>query len=271
MMKYILLTNKPDIAAFAENCGVHRIFIDLERHGKLERQGHLDTVISLHSFDDISSVKSVLHTSELLVRINPFYEGTESEINTAIENGADIIMLPMIKSLEDVAATGNLINGRAKFMPLIETVASLECIREIDALPVVDELHIGLNDLHLEMKLDFMFQLFPLGVMEKSTKGLRKPFGIGGVSRANDGLVKGKNVIGEHVRLGSTGVILARAFHEKSQTLDELKSKLDLEKELGDLDACVKEFMSYSDEQLCENSEVLARDVQSVVRTKNNI
>ena len=271
MMKYILLTNKPDIAAFAENCGVDRIFIDLERHGKVKRQGHLDTVISLHSFDDILLVKSVLRNSELLVRINPFHEGTESEINIAIKNGADIIMLPMIKSLEEVSATGKLINGRAKFMPLIETVASLDCIEEIDGLPYVDELHLGLNDLHLEMKLDFMFQLFPLGIIEKSTKRLRKPFGIGGVSRANDGLVKGRNVIGEHVKLGSTGVILARAFHQNSQSLDELKSKLDLEKELGFLDACIKEFAGYSYEQLCQNSEVLARDVQFVVTTNKKL
>ena len=45
-MKFMLITNKPELASYAEECGVGRIFIDLEINGKQERQGHLDTLIA---------------------------------------------------------------------------------------------------------------------------------------------------------------------------------------------------------------------------------
>ncbi|MDC2891349.1 aldolase/citrate lyase family protein [Psychrosphaera algicola] len=259
------MTNKPDIALYAERCGVDRIFIDLEILGKVERQGHLDTVISRHSFEDIKAVSSVLSRSEVLVRINPFNSETSWEIEQAIKNGASIIMLPMIRNVIEVAKVGELIAGRVRFMPLIETVASLEKISEIEALNSVDELHLGLNDLHIEMNLRFMFELFTNGVVERAVRKLRKPFGIGGVSKANEGLVKGSVVIGEHIRLGSTGVILARAFHEKSQTLEELKSKLDLDFELNEMDKYVRYFRTSENQVLLENQDKLNESVRVVV------
>lgn len=38
----------------------------------------------------------------MLVRINPINVNSENEINTVIDAGADIIMLPMWKSVDDV-------------------------------------------------------------------------------------------------------------------------------------------------------------------------
>ena len=48
--------------------GVDWIFVDLEIKGKLERQGHLDTVISRHKIEDISPIKNTLKKTKLLVR-----------------------------------------------------------------------------------------------------------------------------------------------------------------------------------------------------------
>ncbi|KOO11675.1 aldolase, partial [Vibrio xuii] len=172
MFNYLFITNKPDIAKYVESCGVQRIFVDLEINGKEGRQGHLDTVISRHSMEDISKIKSVLNTSELLVRLNPLYEGSEGEIDQAISCGADILMLPMFNSVEEVREFGALIDGRAKFIPLVETISAAEHIDEIHDLDCVDELHIGLNDLHLEMKLKFMFELIANGTVDRMTRKL---------------------------------------------------------------------------------------------------
>lgn len=38
MLKLMYITNVPEIASIADRAGVDRIFIDLERYGKEERQ-----------------------------------------------------------------------------------------------------------------------------------------------------------------------------------------------------------------------------------------
>lgn len=118
--KLMLITNKPDVAEYADNIGVHRIFIDLEINGKVKRQGHLDTVISDHQLQDILPVKKSLQNAELLVRINPLFDGTQHEVDYAIESGADIIMLPMFKNAQEVNTVSQFINGRAKFIPWLK-------------------------------------------------------------------------------------------------------------------------------------------------------
>lgn len=235
MLNYLFITNQPLVAAFVESCGVQRIFVDLEINGKEERQGHLDTVISRHSFDDIKLIKQQLSTAQLLVRLNPFYSGSETEIERAITSGADIIMLPMIKDIAEVSEFGRLIDGRAKLMPLIETVYSAENIRAIHDLECVDELHIGLNDLHLELGLTFMFQLLSNGMVKRMVEGLSKPFGIGGIARVGVGGIPGELVLAQHVALGSSGVILSRAFHANARTVEDLNSGFDFSDELNKL------------------------------------
>jgi hypothetical protein len=79
-MKTMILDNDIENIKIYDNSGVDRIFIDLEINGKQERQGHLDTVISSHSLEDIIKVKKILKNSELLVRVNPIYQNSAYEI-----------------------------------------------------------------------------------------------------------------------------------------------------------------------------------------------
>ncbi|MTC22286.1 MULTISPECIES: aldolase/citrate lyase family protein [unclassified Providencia] len=219
---YYFITNKPEIASYVESCGVNRIFVDLEILGKKARQGHLDTVISNHHVSDIIKVKNSVKNADILVRLNPFNEESEQEINEAIENGATMIMLPMINDLNAVRTFIKIINSRVKFIPLIETIYSSENIDLISSLDGVDEIHIGLNDLHLEMKKGFMFELYTDGTLDKMISKIKKPFGIGGIARIDAGLINGKLVMAEHIRLGSTAAILSRAFHNNAKSVDEL-------------------------------------------------
>ena len=70
-MKFMIIENDLELIKKYDSIGVDRIFIDLEILGKKERQGHLDTVISNHSIEDIKNIKPYLKNSKLLVRINP--------------------------------------------------------------------------------------------------------------------------------------------------------------------------------------------------------
>ena len=102
-LKLMYITNRPEIAEIVSNSGVDRVFIDLETIGKEERQGNMDTVKSKHEISDIPKVKSAMAKGcELIVRTNPIYPDIEAEIDAVIKGGADIVMLPYYKTLEEV-------------------------------------------------------------------------------------------------------------------------------------------------------------------------
>jgi hypothetical protein len=78
------------------------------------------------------------------------------------------------------------------------------------------EVFVGLNDLHLSLGCQFMFEPLAQGLLDSvahrvSAHGLR--FGFGGIARLGEGLLPGRDVLAEHLRLGSQAVILSRTFH----------------------------------------------------------
>jgi len=224
-LKLMFITNSPTIARIAQNAGVDRIFVDLEKLGKDERQAHVNSVKSNHSLEDIRPVKEILTTSELLVRVNPFYRGTQEEVNRAIEAGADILMLPMFKTAQEVGEFIRLVDGRARVNLLLETQEACKNLDDILAVPGIDEVHIGLNDLHLSMRKRFMFELLADGTVEWLCEKLRHSglfYGFGGVARVSYGDLPAEHIIAEHIRLGSGMVILSRSFCDLA-TLDNLE------------------------------------------------
>ena len=101
-MNLLYISNDINEVKKIDRIGIDFIFIDLEINGKKERQGHLDTFISNHNLEDVKKIKEVLKNAKLLVRVNPIGIGSEEEINKVIEYGADVIMLPMFKTKEEV-------------------------------------------------------------------------------------------------------------------------------------------------------------------------
>ncbi len=225
-LKLMYITNNPEVAKVAQSCGVERIWIDLETLGKDERQGHIDSVKSQHTVDDIKKLRPIVNESELLVRVNPINKNSESEIEAVISMGADIIMLPMWKTVDDVKKFLDLVNGRTKTILLLETKEAVECLDEVLNMGGYDEIHIGLNDLHLSYGLKFMFELLSNGTVEmicNKIKPYNIPYGFGGIARLGKGLLPADNVIMEHYRLGSTRAILSRSFCNVNEYPDEYK------------------------------------------------
>lgn len=223
------ITNNPEVALIAEKNGVDRVWIDLETLGKAERQGNMDTVKSQHSIDDILSIKPLLTQAELLVRINPINSGSREEIDKVIEAGADLIMLPMWKSVEDVTFFLSCVDGRAKTVLLLETKEAAECLNDVIGIGGFQEIHIGLNDLHLSYGKRFMFELLSDGTVEKLCRQIAQagiPYGFGGVARLGMGALPAEKVIMEHYRLGSTRAILSRSFcnYEKCNSMTEVEN-----------------------------------------------
>lgn len=234
-MRFFFITNSVELASFVLSNGVDRIFVDLEINGKLQRQGHLDTVISSHTLPDVAKLRPFVPDGRLLVRINPLDEGTNEEIDQVVQAGADIVMLPMFRGPRDVEAFTRAVAGRARTCLLVETVGAMQSLHECVTVSGVDEVHIGLNDLHLELGSRFMFELLADGLVDRMAEVLNHasmPFGFGGVARAGEGHLPADLILSEHARLGSTAAILSRTFHRQAKTVGEIQAQMDFKGEI---------------------------------------
>ena len=217
-LKLFYITNQLEVALAAEKEGVDRIWVDLEKIGKESRQKG-DSVKSQHEISDITMIKPNLTTAEMLVRVNPWNDGLEDEIEKVINAGADIIMLPYWKTVKEVEQFLTIVDRRVKTTLLLETKEAVECIDEVLKLDF-DEIHIGLNDLHLSYGLDFMFELLANGTVEMLCNKFKEkgiPYGFGGIAKLGAGMLQAEKIIMEHYRLGSTRAILSRAFCDCSK------------------------------------------------------
>ena len=189
----------------------------------------MNTVKSVHSVADIAQIKPLLTKADMMVRINPWYEGSPREIEDVIAAGADIIMLPYWKTADEVQAFLATVHGRCKTSLLLETREAVECIDEVLGMGGFDEIHIGLNDLHLSYGMSFMFEPLADGTVEmlcKKFKAAGVPYGFGGIARLGDGVLPAEKIIMEHYRLGSTRAILSRSFCDcsKIESIEEIES-----------------------------------------------
>lgn len=220
-LKLMYITNRPDVARIAEEAGVDRIFIDMEYIGKAARQGEMDSVKNHHTVEDIKQIRQVLTKAELLVRVNPIHEataehvGSEEEINAVIEAEADIIMLPFFKTVGEVKRFLACVAGRARTLLLLETPEAVDAVDVLLAVPGIDEIHIGLNDLGIGYGKTFMFELLADGTIERlclKFKHAGIPYGFGGMGSIGTGRLPAEVILKEHYRLGSSMVILSRSF-----------------------------------------------------------
>lgn len=269
-MKLFMITNCPDLAGFAIASGVDRIFVDTEILGKDARQGHLNTVISRHTLEDVRRIRPVVPRGRLLVRVNPVHEGSKVEIDLAIEAGADVLMLPMFHCAEEVELFIAAVDGRARCSLLVETVSAAANLKACVEVPGVDEVHIGLNDLHLELGLDFMFEPLACGMVDSMATILRdsgKNFGIGGIARVGEGLLPAELLLAEHVRLGSSAAILSRTFHRQASSVAEIKKQMDFSAEISKLKSAYQKSKGYDSDVLKAKHQDVQEKVKIIVES----
>jgi hypothetical protein len=150
-----------------------------------------------------------------MVRVNPLHAGTPDELDAVLAQGADWVMLPMFQTPDELQAFSRIVAGRAPIVALLETAGALQSLDDWVDTPGLCEVFVGLNDLHLSLGCRFMFEPLGQGILDQiaatvHARGLR--FGFGGIARLDEGLLPGRDVLGEHLRLGSSSVILSRTF-----------------------------------------------------------
>ena len=225
MLELIQITNDPAFARRCDALGGFRLMVDLERLGKAERQAGRNTFISRHEIDDIGRIKSQLRQSRLMVRVNPVNPETPRELDAVLALQPGLVMLPMFHDAGELHEFARLVDGRVPIVPLLETAGALQSLEDWVATPGLAEIYVGLNDLHISLGARFMFEPLAIGHVDRVARCAQAHglgFGFGGVARPDEGLLPGRDVLAEHLRLGSRSVILSRTFHrEGSDTVFE--------------------------------------------------
>lgn len=268
-LELMYITNSPAVALIAEKNGVDRIWIDLETLGKEERQKNMNSVKSHHTLQDVEVISNMLTKSECMVRINPWNENSVDEIEKVIAAGADRIMLPMWKTVEEADIFLKTVNRRIKTTLLLETKEAAESLDDVLRLPLVDEIHIGLNDLHLSYGLTFMFELLANGTVEQLCAKMKNAgikYGFGGVARIGEGMLPAERVIMEHYRLGSTRAILSRSFCNTEEITDISEIEKFFAENMAQLRKYEATLKNAEETALLENANSIKQCVAEIVR-----
>lgn len=245
-MELYALTDDVATALNFEAAGVTRIFLDLETLGKDARQPGGNTVISRHRLDQVEHIRNQLTTADLIVRIDPWNPNTGEQVSRVLDQGANTVMLPMFRTVDEVKRVAELVKGKAALVPLCETPESLTLIKQLCSINEVTDLHVGLNDLHLARNDRFMFEIFLEDSWASIFEQATKPIGFGGISTLHAGTVPGRLVMAEHAAKNSNGVILSRSFLASATNLN----------------VAIEEMMKWRDELLNDHSKLLATQLE---------
>jgi 2-keto-3-deoxy-L-rhamnonate aldolase RhmA len=216
---FTLWTADPERARAADRAGVDRIGLDLERLGKRERQLDPRLWQTTHREESLPVIGASLTRAQLFARSNPPHADWSAEADRLIAAGVQVLMLPAFHSADEVRAALDAVGGRARLVPLIETVSALRDAEAIAALPGLSEVHFGLNDLAIGMGLTSRFAVLAQPDLGRAARTIRAAgirVGVGGIGRAGDAQLPLPSdlVYAQYPRLGATGALIARSFFE---------------------------------------------------------
>lgn len=255
--RFTLMTDEPTLAAAADAAGVERIGLDLERVGKLARQGHLPNVrISDHRIEQLPPLRACLTRARTFLRCNPLHAGSAGEVEQALAFGGEILMLPFFHGAAEVEQFVKLVGGRAVVSLLVETAAAAAAVGEIARIPGVDEIMVGLNDLHRELGFRNAFALLASPTMGRVAAEVHEvglPFGFGGLADPANGAlpVPPGLVHAQYPRLGASGAFVARRFGAAGLRAEDLRAGIErCRAELDRWSACGRDALEAAREEL---------------------
>jgi len=217
----LLFSVDPQMVESAVAAGVDGIIVDWENQEKKERQNGSDTEINRHTLDDLRAVRMATKGS-VICRINGFNPDSASEIETAVDAGADEILLPMVRTVEEVEFALDIADSRCGTGILVETVAALSLVTELSQLPL-DRIYVGLNDLAIERDTPNIFTAVADGTLAQIRSDVNSDmrFGFGGLTLPDRGRpIPCRLLIAEMARLNCSFSFLRRSFHRDTRDRD---------------------------------------------------
>lgn len=194
------------------SAGYSSFIVDLEVMGKDLRQLGYDTEINRSSFADIATLKSC-GVNSIWTRINCFGEHTGREVEQALARGASSIILPMVRSPQEVDAVVAHVDGRADVCVMIETREGVEIAPQIARMPV-SSAYFGLNDFAISTGNRNIFAAVADGTVARTREAFRDMrFGFGGLTHPAGGApISSLAILRELERTGCSFTFLRRSF-----------------------------------------------------------
>ncbi len=195
--------------------GAAGVVVDWERQGKHRRQAGADTQINADTPSDLSALRAV-PSGRILCRVNAWGAQTAAEIELALALGADEVLLPMVRTPEEVDAALAAVGGRGALGILIETDDAVRRAADLTRRPL-SRIYVGLNDLMIDRGGRELFGPLVDGTVEgvaRVAEAAGIPFGVAGVTRPDAGRpVPCRLLMAELARLGASFTFLRRSFH----------------------------------------------------------
>lgn len=180
-IELILFEHDPAKIPALKDSGIGSFLVDLEVMGKDLRQLGFDTDISPGTMEGLRDIAS-LPGIKTWCRINSLGTWSGKEIDSAIANGVNVLILPMARDLRTVDLFLEMIAGRCETCIMLETREALPLARGLDRR-AVDYAYFGLNDYRIDTGGDFLFRPIMDGTVEAVRKSLdRVTFGFGGLT-----------------------------------------------------------------------------------------
>lgn len=192
--------------------GVHGVVVDLEYRAKAERQQGFSTQINRHFPEDVERLKK-LTGAYILCRLNAWNEQSPVEIERVLDSGADELLLPMVRTVEEIERAQDVVNGRAAFSIMLETIDAEALLPRLPALNP-RRYYIGLTDLWIERATPHIFAALQDGTVERFCRALEPgTVGFAGLTLPEAGRPMAcRHLINEMARLDSGFGFLRRSF-----------------------------------------------------------
>ncbi|WP_242471273.1 aldolase [Blastococcus sp. TML/C7B] len=149
----------------------------------------------------------------LVCRINGYGPWTPDEVDDAVARGADEILLPMVRTVEEVDRTLDVVAGRCGLGILVETQHAVDRAVDLARRPL-SRIYVGLNDLRIDRRSTELFRPLVDGTVEAVRAAtVSQPFGVGGLTLPGGGFpVSADLLAAELVRTGTEFTFLRRSF-----------------------------------------------------------
>ncbi len=210
-MELFLFTVDPAFGSAVVAAGATGVIVDWERRGKHRRQAGEGTQINADTPADLARVRAATD-GRVLCRINGWGPWTPAEVDEAVARGADEILLPMVRTPEQVDRTLDAVAGRCGLGILVETQDAVWRAAELARRPL-SRIYLGLNDLRIDRGSDNLFAPLVDGTVDAVRAAVPGRFGVAGLTLPGGGAPVPSTLLGaELVRLGADFTFLRRAF-----------------------------------------------------------
>lgn len=265
-MNYFLFNSNIELAKVSDEFSeIDTFFIDLEIIGKEKRQKDRNTLISYHQLNDIDNVRKYLRKTLLGVRTNPIHDKIQTEVNSCISRGADVLMLPMFKKIDEIKYYLDLVNGRCAIDLLLETPESLNLINQIP-FEDIRYIHFGINDLSIALNYKLMFQMYLDKNLNLATDYLRMAnqiFGIGGIGALGSLPISPELIFVGSIKHGAKRLILSRSFISK---IDFNNIYFSLKNNLNSLSSLYQDLKTLPDKEIKKKFLNFSNTIEQLIK-----